>query len=89
MQSILSAKINHMAYFEETASDKSHQLATPCRAPIKKKGAFAPFDPTDLTLGKLKSSDWTELLKPENKIDLAAFMSNHVEKEIIEDLEDG
>ncbi len=85
-----------MAHIVETAYDKTLSLAEPChelktgsRNPIKKGGPFAPFDPTELTFGKLKSPDWTQLLKPENKIELAAVMSNYVQKAIFQDPNDG
>ena len=59
---------------------------------LSKKGPFAAFDQTDVTYGKSKSGEWTELLKPENKIQLIDVIKNNyvVEpKRNFEDLEDG
>ncbi len=66
-------------------------MKTPGLEKLSKKGPFAAFDPTDLTFGKLKSGKWTELLKPENKIQLIDIKKNYVveQKPNFEDLEDG
>jgi uncharacterized surface protein with fasciclin (FAS1) repeats len=45
---------------------------------LSKEGPFTVFAPTDLAFSKLRTGEWPELLKPENKIKLAGIMNNYV-----------
>lgn len=46
--------------------------------PLKGKGPFTVFAPTDAAFGKLPKGTLEELLKPENKAKLAAILTYHV-----------
>lgn len=58
---------------------------------LSEEGPFTVFAPTDLAFGKLKTGEWPELLKPENKIKLTGMMIHHIikGKTNFKDLTDG
>ena len=47
---------------------------------LAKEGPYTVFAPTDLAFGKLKTGEWPELLKSENKTKLTGIMNNYVVK---------
>jgi uncharacterized surface protein with fasciclin (FAS1) repeats len=55
------------------------------------KGPFTVFAPSDLAFGKLESGIVEDLLKPENKLKLAALLNHHIVsgKVNFKDLKDG
>ena len=45
---------------------------------LSKTGPYTVFAPTDLAFGKLASGEITELLKPENKVQLTDLLTYHI-----------
>ena len=45
---------------------------------LSQKGPFTVFAPTDLAFGKVESGKWTEVLKPENKVQLTSLMNDYI-----------
>jgi uncharacterized surface protein with fasciclin (FAS1) repeats len=54
--------------------------ATEMATELSKIGPFTVFVQPDLAFGKLASGETTELLKPENKINLTDILNYHVVK---------
>lgn len=42
------------------------------------KGPFTVFAPTNLAFSRMKTGEWPELLKPENKTKLTGIMNNYL-----------
>ena len=45
---------------------------------LGKEESYTVFAPTDLAFSKLRTGEWPDLLKPENKSRLAGIMNNHI-----------
>jgi len=53
-------------------------LASELNKTLRGRGPFTVFAPSDRAFGKLLSGTFEDLLKPENKVQLTAFLSRHI-----------
>ena len=58
---------------------------------LMKDGPYTVFAPTDLAFSRLRTGEWPEIMKPDNKERLTTIMNNYVVKGRIhfKDFEDG
>jgi uncharacterized surface protein with fasciclin (FAS1) repeats len=47
---------------------------------LSQQGPYTVFAPTELAFGKLPTGEWPELLKPENRSQLAEMMNHYIIK---------